>query len=161
MTAIEAEVEKHGSGSDKECLAYVLHGNAGSNETEWPHAGNRRMDIFDDPTKADGRAGQPLAFFVNHAKAKQAGSAFNPGKRKIVELGATAKESYGAGPQRMEFSVPKVSVEHLSRHVLTNVGLLLATLYSGEEEVLQVSMVTQVTPADDGTLIRSVFNPLE
>ena len=39
--------------------------------------------------------------------------------------------------------------------------LLLATLYSGEEEVLQVSMVTQVTPADDGTLIRSVFNPLE
>ena len=83
------------------------------------------------------------------------------GKRKIVELGATEIQSYGAGPQRMEFSVPKVSVEHLSRHVLTNVGLLLATLYSGEEEVLQVSMVTQVTPADDGTLIRSVFNPLE
>ena len=83
------------------------------------------------------------------------------GKRKIVELGATATESYGAGPQRMQFSVPKVSVEHLSRHLLTNVGLLLATLYSGEEEVLQVSMVTQVTPGDDGTLIRSVYNPLE
>ena len=61
----------------------------------------------------------------------------------------------------MMFHVPQVSVEHLSRHLLTNVGLLLAVLYSGEAEVLQVSMVTQVTPADDGTLIRSVYNPLE
>lgn len=83
------------------------------------------------------------------------------GKRKIVELGATEKQSYEVGKHTMMFHVPQVSVEHLSRHLLTNVGLLLAVLYSGEAEVLQVSMVTQVTPADDGTLIRSVYNPLE
>ena len=83
------------------------------------------------------------------------------GKRKIVELGATEKQSYDVGNHSMMFHVPQVSVEHLSRHLLTNVGLLLAILYSGEAEVLQVSMVTQVTPADDGTLIRSVYNPLE
>ena len=83
------------------------------------------------------------------------------GKRKIIELGATEKQSYAVGEHTMTFHVSQISVEHLSRHLLSNVGLLLAVLHSGEEEVLQVSMVTQVTPADDGTLIRSVYNPLE
>ena len=61
----------------------------------------------------------------------------------------------------MSFSVPQVNVAHLSHQVLSNVGLLLAVLYAGESEVLQVSMVTQVTPDADGGLIRSVYNPLE
>ena len=81
-------------------------------------------------------------------------------KRKIVELGATPTQDYAVGEHSMSFSVPEVSVAHLSRHVLANVGLLLVVLYSGETEVLQVSMVTQVTPQDD-VLIRSIFNPLE
>ena len=57
--------------------------------------------------------------------------------------------------------VPEINVEHLKRHVLANVGLLLAVLVSGGQELLQVSMVTQVTPSADGQLIRSIFNPLE
>jgi len=81
-------------------------------------------------------------------------------KRKIVELGSTPTQDYPVGEHSMNFSVPEVSVAHLSRHVLANVGLLLVVLYSGETEVLQVSMVTQVTPQDD-VLIRSIFNPLE
>ena len=55
----------------------------------------------------------------------------------------------------------EVSVAHLKRHVLANVGLLLAVLFSEDKEVLQVSMVTQVTQNSEGTLIRSIFNPLE
>ena len=70
---------------------------------------------------------------------------------------------YLPGPQQMDFAVDAVDVSHLKRHVLANVGLLVATLYAegGQREIVQVSMVTQVTPEPDGTLIRSVFSPLE
>jgi hypothetical protein len=34
--------------------------------------------------------------------------------------------------------VPTVNVSHLKRHVLANVGLLIAGLYSGDEEIVQV-----------------------
>lgn len=54
-----------------------------------------------------------------------------------------------------------MSVSHLKRHVLANVGLLQAVLYAGEEEVLQISMVTQVSPDASGDLIRSIYNPLD
>ena len=50
---------------------------------------------------------------------------------------------------------------HLSTQVLSNVGLLLAVLYSCDQEMLQVSMVTQVSQGADGVLIRSIYNPLE
>jgi len=82
-------------------------------------------------------------------------------KRKIIELGETPHQSYEAGPDySMAFSVDEIDVSKIQRHVLANVGLLLATLYNGEEEVVQVSMVTQVSP-DGGELIRSVFSPLD
>lgn len=65
----------------------------------------------------------------------------------------------------MPAQVPAVDVAHLSQHVLANVGLLQATLWSNvgadETEVVQVSMVTQVSPSADGTLMRSIFDPLE
>mmetsp|Transcript_40724 Transcript_40724/g.95108 ORF Transcript_40724/g.95108 Transcript_40724/m.95108 type:complete len:88 (-) Transcript_40724:306-569(-) len=80
--------------------------------------------------------------------------------RKIVELGSTAVKTYSAGTNKMAFSVAAVNVEHLARHVLANVGLLMANLFSDEHELLQVSMVTQVT-ADGEKLVRSIYNPLE
>ena len=80
--------------------------------------------------------------------------------RKVIELGGTPVEEYAAGANTMAFSVSAVDVAHLKRHVLANVGLLQALLFSGERELLQVSMVTQVTPVGD-TLVRSVYNPLE
>lgn len=76
-------------------------------------------------------------------------------------LGETAPQDLCAGPHAMDFSVAEVSVSHLKRHVLANVGLLVAVLYAGEEEVVQVSMVTQVSPAADGSLMRSIYNPLD
>lgn len=81
-------------------------------------------------------------------------------KRKIVLLGETATTDYAVGSHSMALSVEALAVSGIKRHVLANVGLLLAVLYSGDEEVLQVSMVTQVT-ADGETLMRSIYNPLD
>ena len=91
-----------------------------------------------------------ISFVADHAQ-----------ERKIVRVGSTKPVEYAAGRNRMEFLASKLDVAHLKRHVLANVGLLLAVLYSGDEELLQVSMVTQVSPKDDGRLVRSIFNPLE
>ena len=82
-------------------------------------------------------------------------------KRKIVVLGETGIVDYPAGSHTMAFHVDEVDVSHLKRHVLANVGLLIATLVAGEEEVVSVNMVTQVSATTDGGLIRSVFSPLE
>lgn len=54
-----------------------------------------------------------------------------------------------------------MSVSHLTRHVLANVGLLMAVLYAGDEEIVQVSMVTQVSPDQSGDLMRSIYSPID
>ena len=88
IEAIKREIEQNGTATDKECLDYVLNGKCpeyivhneqpkgrwegGSNEKPWPHAGDRRMDVFDDPAKADARAGKSLGYFVNHESSKKA-----------------------------------------------------------------------------------------
>lgn len=85
-------------------------------------------------------------------------------KRKIVLLGQTDLLHYPAGgPYDMAFHVDQIDVSHLARHVVANVGLLMATLYenNGQQEVVQVSMVTQVMAQQDGSLTRSIFSPLE
>ena len=90
-------------------------------------------------------------------------------KRKIVWLGETPVQDFLTGPPHaIEFSIDAIDVSHLKHHVLANVGLLVATLVSGEgeDEVehTQVSMLTQVTQlpdAEGGGLMRSIFNPME
>mmetsp|Transcript_44835 Transcript_44835/g.74419 ORF Transcript_44835/g.74419 Transcript_44835/m.74419 type:complete len:138 (+) Transcript_44835:18-431(+) len=81
--------------------------------------------------------------------------------RKIVELGSTPEQDYAAGGASMHFAVDAVNVAHLKRHVLANVGLLQVNLFSCNEEILQISMVTQVMPDSNGKLIRSIYSPLE
>ena len=56
--------------------------------------------------------------------------------------------------------VDAVDIGEIDRHVIANVGVLQATLWSGNEEILQVSCVTQVTATGDGTLQRDIYNPL-
>lgn len=56
--------------------------------------------------------------------------------------------------------VSKIDVGGIKKSKLTNVGLLLAVLKDADEEVIQISMVTQVTEKD-GQFIRTVYNPLE
>jgi hypothetical protein len=82
-------------------------------------------------------------------------------KRKIVVLGTTPPVDYPAGTHQMTFAVDEVDVSHLKRHVLANVGLLIATLYAGETEIVGINMVTQISAQPDGGLVRSVFSPLD
>jgi hypothetical protein len=44
---------------------------------------------------------------------------------------------------------------------LANAGLLLATLFQGEAEVVQISMLTQIDKAADGALTRVIYDPLQ
>ena len=44
---------------------------------------------------------------------------------------------------------------------LANAGLLLATLFQGEAEIVQISMLTQIDKAVDGTLTRVIYDPLQ
>jgi hypothetical protein len=81
--------------------------------------------------------------------------------RKIVRLGQTPHTEYAVGTHTMQYDASTDAVAQLQHHVLANVGLLLLHLYSADDEVLQVSMVTQVAADSDGKLTRCVFNPLE
>lgn len=67
------QVERNGTGVDRECLDYVLRQRAGSNTTRWSHSGERIMDAFDDQAAADGRSQQPLSHFVSHPNSRKAG----------------------------------------------------------------------------------------
>ena len=80
----------------------------------------------------------------------------------LAVLGETPLQDYAiGGPYSLAFTAETIDVQGVARHVLTNVGLLQAVLYAGEEEILQISMVTQVSQDADGGLVRSIFNPLE
>ncbi len=81
--------------------------------------------------------------------------------RKIVLLGQTPHTEYAVGAHTMQYDASTDAVMQLQHHVLANVGLLLLHLYSADDEVLQVSMVTQVAADSDGKLTRCIFNPLE
>ena len=72
VEAIVAEWEANGTAEDKECLDYVLRQRANSNPKRWPHSGGHQMDTFEGGHPPDGRAGQPLRYFVDHPNAKRA-----------------------------------------------------------------------------------------
>merc|ERR1711865_98937 len=83
-------------------------------------------------------------------------------KRKERALGKVEIGSYPAGEvHRLCFEVPEIDVSGIKESLLLNVGLVLAVLSEGDVEVVQISMVTQVTRNDSGELQRNIFNPLE
>ena len=60
------------------------------------------------------------------------------------------------------FHADGIEIEGVKSSMLNNVGLLCATLVDGTgEEVVKVSMVTQVMKGSDGKLERFVISPLE
>ena len=65
------------------------------------------------------------------------------------------------GEQELNFHIDSIDVSALSKHVLTNVGLISCKLmaYDPPQEIVQVGMVTQVTE-EDNEIIRHVYNPL-
>eukprot|EP00735_Rhodelphis_limneticus_P008482 TRINITY_DN21500_c0_g1::TRINITY_DN21500_c0_g1_i1::g.10029::m.10029 TRINITY_DN21500_c0_g1::TRINITY_DN21500_c0_g1_i1::g.10029 ORF type:complete len:157 (-),score=30.46,ASF1_hist_chap/PF04729.8/1.4e-09 TRINITY_DN21500_c0_g1_i1:3-404(-) len=82
--------------------------------------------------------------------------------RQMIELGTGGQSAtLTPGVHEFNFSVPKIDVSGVKQSVLLNVGLLLACLKSGSDEVIQVSMVTQVAKDKSGQLMRTIFSPLE
>jgi len=73
LDAIREEWAAAGTEDDRICLEYVLHGRAGEHDRRWQHAGDKMMDVFDDPADRDGRHGRGLSHFVQHAHARAAG----------------------------------------------------------------------------------------
>jgi hypothetical protein len=66
------------------------------------------------------------------------------------------------GANAFRFHTPGMDVDGVKTSWLNNVGLLLAVLLNAKgEEVIQVSMVTQVMKGSDGKLERFVISPLE
>lgn len=80
--------------------------------------------------------------------------------RHVVHIHDTEPTLLDKGVHRFSYKLENIDVKDLQANVLLNVGLLVFALCSGEEEVLQVSMVTLVEMRD-GIIYRHVLNPLE
>ena len=68
-----------------------------------------------------------------------------------------------AGPNRIAFELEKIEFGDLrdKPSKLANAGLLLATLFQGDAEIVQISLLTQIEKAEDGSLTRVIFDPLQ
>eukprot|EP00003_Mantamonas_plastica_P019697 TRINITY_DN32011_c0_g1_i1.p1 TRINITY_DN32011_c0_g1~~TRINITY_DN32011_c0_g1_i1.p1 ORF type:complete len:131 (+),score=42.87 TRINITY_DN32011_c0_g1_i1:45-437(+) len=82
------------------------------------------------------------------------------GKRHLIEIDTTEGVDYEEGENSFGFKCDALAVEGVKRSTLKNMGLFLLTMKQGDEEVIQISLVTQVTKKD-GELYRLMFNPLE
>ena len=82
-------------------------------------------------------------------------------QRHVVELGESEVLPYAAGDHVFEQDIPKVDLSGIKKHALLNVGLLTITFLEGEEELVEIKLVTQVSKNREKRLIRTVFNPLE
>ncbi|ACO65026.1 predicted protein [Micromonas commoda] len=79
----------------------------------------------------------------------------------VVEVGETEKKNYEAGAHTMRFHSDGIALGDVKKSWLNNVGLLTASLTSGEEDIAQICAVTQVTKGADGKLQRRMMSPLE
>eukprot|EP00698_Gefionella_okellyi_P006008 TRINITY_DN15458_c0_g1_i1.p1 TRINITY_DN15458_c0_g1~~TRINITY_DN15458_c0_g1_i1.p1 ORF type:complete len:150 (-),score=28.29 TRINITY_DN15458_c0_g1_i1:35-430(-) len=80
--------------------------------------------------------------------------------RHLIEMGKSSPTVYTVGDHKFAFTVPSINVTGIKRSSLSNMGLLLAVLKDGDEEVIQISMVTQCSEKS-GQFFRTIFNPLE
>eukprot|EP00002_Diphylleia_rotans_P004170 TRINITY_DN12_c0_g4_i1.p1 TRINITY_DN12_c0_g4~~TRINITY_DN12_c0_g4_i1.p1 ORF type:complete len:133 (+),score=39.98 TRINITY_DN12_c0_g4_i1:55-453(+) len=83
------------------------------------------------------------------------------GKQYVIELGKSNPGSYKKGSHKFSFSVAAIDVSTVKKSVLSNVGILSATLYDGAEEIIAINMVSDVTKTREGVLQRNIFSPLE
>lgn len=86
-------------------------------------------------------------------------------KRHVLELGGSeAAADLGAGEHEWSYRVERMDVAAAGikpKHLLRNVGLLSLSLTAQGADVLDVRLVTQVAKGGDGSLVRTVFNPLD
>ncbi|DBA81111.1 hypothetical protein WJX79_005171 [Trebouxia sp. C0005] len=82
-------------------------------------------------------------------------------QRHVLQLGSTEVQDYPAGKSTMHFSASAIDISGLKRSWLNNVGLLLMILIDqAGEQIIQVSMVTQIEQQGDN-FIRHMLSPLE
>ena len=67
-----------------------------------------------------------------------------------MQVGETEKKNYEAGAHTMRFHSDGIALGDVKKSWLNNVGLLTASLTSGEEDIAQICAVTQVTKGADG-----------
>ena len=93
----------------------------------------------------------PLQYVVDYASS-----------RKILLLDtSTVAAPYKANEEATyEVHVDSLNLSGFKRSDVLNVGLLAAVLKSGDDEVIQINMVTQVMEIE-GKLTRNVMSPLE
>mmetsp|Transcript_18628 Transcript_18628/g.38760 ORF Transcript_18628/g.38760 Transcript_18628/m.38760 type:complete len:143 (-) Transcript_18628:81-509(-) len=84
-------------------------------------------------------------------------------RRMIIEVGTTLPADYVPGHNAMAFTCPRFDVSGVPEDIRAQVnGLLVAVLTGpGGEEAMTVNMVVNVAKREDGTLTRSIFNPMD
>eukprot|EP00741_Cyanophora_paradoxa_P005456 tig00000889_g5291.t1 len=83
------------------------------------------------------------------------------GKRQVIALGSVGPQAVSKGANSFKFSVPAIDVSGVKKSTLANTGLLQCHLKAGAEEVVQLNIVTQISKKADGSLLRTMFDPLE
>ena len=82
-------------------------------------------------------------------------------KRHVVEVGKVEGVNIKKGVKHeFKFAVDALDIGTMKKSVLLNMGLLLCTLKNRDKEIIQISMVTQVTKDDKGNIMRTIFSPL-
>uniref|UniRef100_A0A7S1SCF7 Uncharacterized protein n=1 Tax=Alexandrium catenella TaxID=2925 RepID=A0A7S1SCF7_ALECA len=84
-------------------------------------------------------------------------------RRIIAEIGATPVANYAPGPNAMAFTCPRFDVSGVPGDIVAQGNGLLAAVLTGPggEEAMTVNMVVQIGRREDGSLTRTIFNPLD
>ncbi len=83
-------------------------------------------------------------------------------RKLVIPLGDIRNQVYAAGmTNSVKLSVACIDLTDVPRHVLLNMGLVQATLTDGDEHIVDVKLVTQVTGDKGSALLRVIYNPLE
>jgi len=57
--------------------------------------------------------------------------------------------------------VENINIGNVRSSILSNAGMLTATLMSEGEEIVAVNCVVMVNKDEDGNLVRTIYSPLE
>jgi hypothetical protein len=83
-------------------------------------------------------------------------------EQKVYSPGSSYIEIFEVGClfPHLTTKCPSIDIAGLKPSALLNTGLMLACLMKGEEEVMQVSLVTQIS-SKDGAFFRTMYSPLD
>eukprot|EP01060_Flectonema_neradi_P014081 TRINITY_DN207_c5_g1_i1.p1 TRINITY_DN207_c5_g1~~TRINITY_DN207_c5_g1_i1.p1 ORF type:complete len:156 (+),score=30.53 TRINITY_DN207_c5_g1_i1:71-469(+) len=82
-------------------------------------------------------------------------------KRHVIELCQQGPIDYSAGNHSVDLKIPSVNTEGVKTRYLMTMGILKCALFSGDEEVSSINIVTQVSKDESGKLVRLMMSPVE